>query len=122
MGISWEDKRERRYSDSHATLSMNGKAYRILNINEQGAGFLFDCREDIVMSGAVAPRIVGDRSDGGTMAAPRFILLSNFANRKLFFKSGWIHGPEFTTRHDLNAQKLLQEFMAECIDCEEETN
>lgn len=121
MGIYWEDKREHRNSDNHATLVINGKVYRILNINGQGAGFLFDCPEDII-TGAVEKKIVGDESKGDVTAEPRFILSFNFANRRLLFKSGWIYGPEFTTRHDFNARKLLKEFIAENIDREEEIN
>jgi hypothetical protein len=122
MEIYWEDKNERRYSDEHATVSINGKVYRLLNINDQGAGFLFDSMEDIIINGAVEPRFVGNLSAGGATAVPRFILLYNFANRRLRFKSGWIHGPVFTTRHDLNARKLLQEFIAENINRDEEMN
>ena len=116
MKIDWEIKSERRYFDEHTTVSINGKIYRILNINDQGAGFLFDSMEDFIITGAVEPRFVVDKSAGDAIATPRFILLYNFTNLRLHFKTGWIYGPEFTTRKNFNARKLLQEFIAEDID------
>jgi len=115
MDVFWKNKRERRLLDKNPVISINGKVYRILNIDERGAGFLIDSPQDIKITAVVEPTIDQNKSAGRAPRIPRFISLFNPPNRRLLFKTAWICGPAFSTRYDPDARKLLQEFIAENI-------
>jgi len=109
------DRRKYRFSVKHLSLSINGKTYRIFNINEYGMGFLIDSSETIEIGTEIKPVF-----DNGNMAVqvtgiPQHISQFCPSHERLFFKPGWVCGTEFTTRHDKNGWKLFREFIAENI-------
>ncbi|MBC2713214.1 MAG: hypothetical protein HGJ94_20145 [Desulfosarcina sp.] len=110
------NRRKRRFSVKDLTISINGKTYRIFNINEHGVGFLIDSQEEIEIGAEIKPLIVNGNIPVRVAGIPRHISQFRSPNKRLFFKSGWVCGMEFTTRCDLDGGKLLQEFIAENID------
>lgn len=109
------NRRKRRLSVKNLTISINGKTYRIFNISENGVGFLIDSPEEIQIGTEINPIIVNGNIPVRLAGIPRHISQFRPSNKQLFFKSGWVCGTEFTTRHDLGGKRLLQEFIAENI-------
>lgn len=117
------NRRKNRFSVKDLTISINGKAYRIFNINEYGVGFLIESPEEIEIGTEIKPMIVNANIPVRLAGIPRHISQFRPPNNRLHFKTGWVCGAEFTTRHDLDGGRLLQEFIAENIDCDvEETD
>ena len=110
------NRRKRRLSVKNLAISINGKTYRIFNINEYGVGFLIDSQEEIEIGTEIKPMIVNGNMPVRVAGIPRHISQFRPPNKRLLFKSGWVCGTEFTTRHDLDGGKLLKEFIAENID------
>lgn len=110
------NRRKHRFSVKDLTISINGKTYRIFNINEYGVGFLIDSPEEIEIGTEIKPMIVNGNIPVRVAGIPRHISQFRPPDKRLFFKSGWVCGTEFTTRHDLDGGRLLQEFIAENID------
>jgi len=109
-------RKKRRLTVKDLTISINGKTYRIFNINEYGVGFLIDSPEEIQIGTEIEPIIVNGKIPVRVAGIPRHISQYRPPSKRLFFKSGWVCGTEFTTRHYKGAGKLLQEFIAENID------
>lgn len=110
------NRRKHRFSVKNMAISINGKTYRIFNINEFGVGFLIDSPEEIKVGTEIRPVILNGRLPVRVVGIPRHISQFHPPNRPLLFKSGWVCGTEFTTRHDLDGGRLFQEFIAENID------
>jgi hypothetical protein len=113
-------RKKRRFAVTDLTISINGKAYRIFNINEYGVGFLIDSPEEIEIGTEIKPMIVNATIPVQVAGIPRHITQFRSRDKRLFFKSGWVCGTEFTTRHYIGGGKLLQEFIAENIDSDVE--
>ena len=121
MGQALGKRKKRRFPVKDLTISINGKTYRIFNINEFGVGFLIDSPDEIEIGSEIAPMIVNARIPVRVAGIPRHISQVNPSTKRLFFKTGWVCGAEFTRRHHSGGEKLLQEFIAENIDDAEET-
>jgi hypothetical protein len=120
MDVYLDIKREGGFVEKNMTISINGKVYRIVNINEGGVGFLFDSDQDINPLTVLSSRGRQNKPAVHASSIPRFLIARRSPTRPLLFKSGWIYGPEPSTRHDLGGKKLLQDFIAEHIYCETE--
>ena len=110
------NRKKRRFAVKDLTISINGKTYRIFNINEYGVGFLIDSPEEIEIGTEIKPMTVNGNIPVQVAGIPRHISQFKPPGKRLFFKSGWICGTEFTTRHDLGGGKLFQDFIAENLE------
>ncbi len=110
------NRRKRRLSVKNLTLSINGKSYRIFNINEYGVGFLVDSPEEIEIGTEIKPMTVNGNIPVRLAGIPRHVSQFRPPNKPLLFKAGWVCGTEFSTRHDPDGSKLLRDFIAENID------
>jgi len=116
-------RKKRRFAVTDLTISINGKTYRIFNINEFGVGFLIDSPEEIEIGSEIKPMIVNGKMPVQVAGIPRNISQFRPSTKHLFFKPGWVCGAEFTLRHYSGGEKLLREFIAENIDSDvEETD
>ena len=115
-------RKKRRFAVKDLTISINGKTYRIFNINEYGVGFLLDSPEEIEIGTEIKPMIVNAKIPVQVAGIPRHISQFRSPAKPLYFKSGWVCGAEFTTRYHSGGGKLLQEFIAENIDDVDESN
>jgi hypothetical protein len=107
---------KRRLSVRGLTISINGKTYRIYNLNEYGVGFLIDSPEEIQIGTEIEPIIFNGNQPLRVAGIPRHISQFKPPDEHLLFKSGWVCGTEFTPENDLDGRKLLQEFIAEYLD------
>ena len=110
------NRRKRRFSVKDLTISINGKTYRIFNISEYGVGFLVDSPEEIQIGTEIKPMVVNGNKPVQVAGIPRHISQFRPPNSQLLFRSGWVCGTEFTTRHDLDGGRLLRDFIAEILD------
>ena len=115
-------RRKRRFAVKDLTISINGKTYRIFNINEHGVGFLVDSPEQIEIGTEIDPMIVNGSIPVRVAGIPRHISQFRPPNKRLLFKSGWVCGTEFTVRYDHDGGQLLREFIAELIGKDIEEN
>ncbi|WP_372679056.1 hypothetical protein [Desulfosarcina sp.] len=116
-------RKKSRFAVKDLTISINGKTYRIFNINEFGVGFLIESPEEIEIGTEIKPMIVNGKIPVRVAGIPRHISQFRPASNRLLFKTGWICGAEFTLRHYGDGKKLLREFIAENIDSDvEETD
>jgi hypothetical protein len=109
-------RRKQRLSVKNLTLSINGKTYRIFNINEYGVGFLIDSPEEIAVGTEIKPIILDGNLPVKLAGIPRHISHYQTPTKQLYFKSGWVCGAEFTTQQDINGWKLFRKYIAENID------
>ena len=109
-------RKKRRHTVKDLSISINGKTYRIFNINEYGVGFLIDSPEEIEIGTEIKPMVVNGKIPVRVAGIPRHISQFRPPTERLFFKSGWVCGTDFTTRHFDGGVKLLKEFIAEHID------
>ena len=110
------NRKKRRFAVKDLTISINGKTYRIFNINEYGVGFLIDSPKEFEIGNEIKPITVNGNVPVQVAGIPRHISQLNPPGKRLLFKSGWVCGTEFTTRNDLRGGKLFQDFIAETID------
>lgn len=81
------NRRRRRFHAKDLTLSINGKSYRIFNINEYGVGFLIDAPDEIELGTPIAPMTVNGHIPIKVLAFPNIFLSSStlridsFSNR-----------------------------------------
>ena len=109
------NRKKRRFAVKDLTISINGKTYRIFNINEYGVGFLIDSPKEFEIGNEIKPITVNGNVPVQIAGTPRHISQFNPPGKRLSFKSGWVCGTEFTTRHDLGGGKLFRDFIAENI-------
>ena len=114
------NRRKPRFAVKDLTISINGKTYRIFNINEHGVGFLIDSPEEIEIGTQIEPIIGNSRQSVRVVGIPRHVSQILPQEKGLPFTPGWVCGTEFTTQHDLEGGKLLAEYIAETIDNETE--
>ena len=107
---------KRRFTVKDLTISINGKTYRIFNINEYGVGFLIDSPEEIQIGTEIKPIIFNGNQPLQVAGIPRHISHFKPSDEQLLFKSGWVCGAEFTPENDIDGRKMLQEFLAEYLD------
>lgn len=110
------NRRKHRFSVKDLTISINGKNYRIFNINEYGVGFLIDSPEEIEIGAEIEPIIVKGHIPVRLAGIPRHVSQFHPPKKDLHFKAGWVCGAEFTTRHDPDGGKRIREFLAENIE------
>lgn len=103
-----------------STISINGKTYRIFNINEYGVGFLIDSPDEIEIGAKIEPMILNGNIPVRVAGIARHVSQFHPPDQQLQFKSGWVCGTEFTTRLDLNGEALLKEYIAEILEPENE--
>jgi hypothetical protein len=115
MAPRLENRKKRRLRPTDLTVSVNGKPYRIININEHGVGFLVDSPEEIEINIEINPLTINGNKSVQIAGIPRHISQYQSPDKRLYFRSGWVCGAEFTTQHDLNGVKLLLEYLAENI-------
>jgi hypothetical protein len=116
MGQGLGKRKKNRFAVKDLTISINGKTYRIFNINEFGVGFLIDSPEEIEIGAEIKPMIVNAKIPVRVAGVPRHISQFHPSSSRLFFKTGWVCGAEFTLRQYGGGEKLLREFIAENID------
>ncbi|BBO86260.1 hypothetical protein DSCO28_68260 [Desulfosarcina ovata subsp. sediminis] len=116
------NRRRRRFQAQNLTISINGKSYRIFNINEYGVGFLIDTPEEIELNTEIQPMTVNGTPPIQVAGIPRHVSQLVSEDQRLFFQPGWVCGTEFTTQHDRDGGKLIAEFIAENIEREAEEN
>ena len=109
-------RKKSRFAVKNLTISINGKTYRIFNINEFGVGFLIDSPEEIEIGTEIKPMVVNGKTPVRVAGIPRHISQFRPASNRLLFKTGWVCGAEFTLRQYSGGEKLLREFIAENID------
>ena len=121
------NRRKPRFAVKDLTISINGKTYRIFNINEHGVfinehgvGFLIDSPDEIEIGTQIEPIIGNSRQSVRVVGIPRHVSQILPQEKGLPFTPGWVCGTEFTTQHDLEGGKLLAEYIAETIDNEPE--
>ena len=112
------NRRKPRFSVKDLTISINGKTYRIFNINEYGVGFLVDAPEEIEIGNEIKPMILNGNIPVRVAGIARHVSQFGPPDKRLLFKSGWVCGIEFSTRHDPDAADLLRAYMEEIIDTE----
>ena len=110
------NRRKPRFSVKDLTISINGKTYRIFNINEYGVGFLVDVPQEIEIGNEIESVILNGNIPVRVAGIARHISHYSPPDKRLLFKSGWVCGMEFTTRHDPDATDLLKEYIEEIID------
>jgi hypothetical protein len=110
------NRRQPRFSVKDLTLSINGKSYRIFNINEFGVGFLIDSPTEITVGTEIKPVITHGDVPVRVTGIARHISQFSAPNKRLYFKTGWVCGTEFTTtRNDPGGNRLLLEFIFEHV-------
>jgi len=114
------NRRKPRFAVRNLTITINGKNYRIFNINAQGVGFLIDSPDEMEIGTEIEPMIVNGRVSARVAGIPRHISHVTLSGHGLPFISGWVCGTEFTTQHDLDGGKLLEEYIAESMQREAE--
>ena len=107
------NRKKHRYAVKDLTIAINGKNYRIFNINEYGVGFLIDAPDEIKIGSPIQPLIENGRKSVQVAGIPRHVSQYIPEDRRLFFRQGWVCGTEFTARDDMGGRKMLQEFIAE---------
>lgn len=95
------------------TLSINGKSYRVFNINEYGVGFLIETPDEIPIGNEIKPIIFYDNVPVQAVGIPRHISQIQSIKEELFFQSGWVCGTEFMTQHDPEGWALFKEYINE---------
>jgi len=114
------NRRRPRFAVRDMTLTINGKTYRIFNINAHGVGFLIDSPDEVELGTEIGPMIVNGHVSARVVGIPRHISQVISSRKELHFTPGWVCGTEFTTQHDLDGGKLLEEYIAENIEREAE--
>lgn len=103
----------RRFQATDPTLSINGKTYRIFNINEYGVGFLIEAPDEIELGIPQMPMAPNGDQPIRAIGIARHVSQFIDPEQRLFFQSGWVCGTEFTTQHDLEGGKLLEAYISE---------
>jgi hypothetical protein len=116
------NRRRLRYSVQDMTLSINGKSYRIFNINEFGVGFLIDSPDEIEIGTEIQPMLASADRSVQVAGVPRHVSQFKNADDRLHFRSGWVCGTEFTTQQDLAGGQMLRDFIAETIAAAKDEN
>ena len=119
MNQNLGNRRKPRFAVKDLTISINGKTYRIFNINQFGVGFLIDSPEEIEIGTPIEPIIGNGRQTVRVVGIPRHISQIQSKGKGLDFAPGWVCGAEFTIQHDLDGGKLLAAYIAENIENED---
>ena len=109
------NRKKRRFVPKDLTISINGKTYRIFNINEYGVGFLVDAPDELEIGTEISPIVVNGPEPVQVAGVPRHISQLERPKNPLRFQKGWVCGTEFSTRHYPDGGRLLKEFIAETI-------
>lgn len=109
------NRRKRRFAVKNLTLSINGKTYRIFNINEHGVGFLLDAPETIKPGDEIRQMIVNASVPVKVAGIARHVSQFVPPDERLYFQPGWVCGTEFSTQHDRDGHGLLELFIAETL-------
>ena len=120
MNQTLGNRRRPRFAVKGWTLTINGKSYRIFNINAYGVGFLIDSPEEIAIGSPIEPMIGNGRHSVRVAGIARHISQIQPQGLDLPFTPGWVCGTEFTIQHDLDGGKLLEQYIAETIENETE--
>ena len=67
------NRRKPRFAVRNLTITINGKNYRIFNINAQGVGFLIDSPDEMEIGTEIEPMIVNGRVSARVAGIPRHI-------------------------------------------------
>jgi hypothetical protein len=116
------NRKQPRFAVNNLTVSINGKAYRIFNISENGVGFLIDSPDEIEIGREIKPITVNGSPPVRIAGIPRHISQFQPPGNRLHFKAGWVCGTEFTTQNDPDGGKLLEAYIAEQIKNANEEN
>lgn len=108
-------RRQRRLSVKNLTITIDGRTYRVFNINAHGVGFLVDSPGVFEIGNPVHAVTINASVPVRVTGIPRHVSAFQGSDRHLSFKPGWICGMEFATRRDLNGNRLLSEYLAEII-------
>ena len=115
MNQTLDNRRKPRLAVKNLTISLNGKTYRIFNINAHGVGFLIDSPEEIEIGTEIRPIIGIGNQSVRVVGIARHVSQLQSPGKGLRFTPGWVCGTEFTIQHDRHGAKLLQEYIAEVI-------
>jgi hypothetical protein len=107
------NRRKQRLPVKKLTVSINGKSYQVVNVNEYGVGFIIDSPDEIPIGNEIKSIIFFDKVPVQATGIPRHVSQIKPSGNQLHFKSGWVCGTEFTTQHDPEGWKLFQKYIAE---------
>ncbi len=116
------NRRKPRMTVSGLTLTINGKTYRIINLNADGVGFIVDSPHELAIGRAIDPMVMNADVPVRVAGVPRHISQIRGDRPSLRFKTGWVCGTEFTPRPDREGKQLLLQFIAEAINHADRSN
>jgi len=118
MGQKLGNRRQERFCVKKVTLTLNGKNYKVFNINEYGVGFILHTPDEISIGNEIEPILSFGNSPVRTTGIPRHVSLLRQPRNQLHFQSGWVCGTEFTTQYDPEGWQFLQRYITENSDSE----
>jgi hypothetical protein len=118
MNQDMGNRRKPRFAVYNLTISINGKSYRICNINEYGVGFLIDAPQEFTIGGEIQPMVINGHIPVRVAGIARHVSEFSRPDKTLDFKTGWVCGVEFTSRHNPEARRLLKAYIDEMIACD----
>lgn len=113
-------RRQRRFSVTNLTITIDGRTYRVFNINTHGVGFLVDAPRLLEVGRPIQPVVINGPVPVRVTGIPRHVSQFQPSGQRLGFKRGWICGMEFGARRDLQGAPLFREYIAAII-AEEDT-
>ena len=111
-------RRKPRLTVKDMTLTINGKTYRVVNINEYGVGFLVDSPDGVAIGDTLEATLDIGRLPVKVAGIARHVSQLTPVDRHLRFRSGWVCGTEFTTRHIHDGGALFEAYLADVLDGE----
>ena len=118
MDRAMGNRKKPRYAVGNLTISIDGKIYRVFNINEYGVGFLIDAPQEFISGTDIAPMVINGHTPVRVAGIARHVSQISGFDKNLAFKTGWVCGVEFTSRHNPEARRLLKAYIDEMIECE----
>ena len=113
MDRAMGNRKKPRYAVDNLTISINGKIYRVFNINEYGVGFLIDAPHEFNSGTDIAPMVINGHTPVRVAGIARHVSQVSGFDKTLEFKTGWVCGVEFTSRHNPEARRLLKAYIDE---------
>jgi hypothetical protein len=110
------NRRKPRFAVCNLTISLNGRIYQVFNINEYGVGFLIDAPHDFTIGTGIEPMVINTHTPVRVAGIARHVSEVSRPGNTLEFKTGWVCGVEFTSRHNPEARRLLKAYIDEMVE------